>query len=247
MQLILLILLGLLASQSVQSFVAVPHEINTLFPSQFRTHHMFKITLYDRRDDDEASNNNIVVEAIDGAVSLASKPTPGLPDLALGFPIVLLLQFALVPVPQALLSIVLFAALRTSARSLIILEETSDKDVYGISVKEEGDDNNEEEESILNIQIDFVSIILSIFSAGLLTPQGAADANGSDALMMDLPNVLFAICLLGLTAVLLGTGVDQVQENEQLSKDDKLLNTWDQRFRKQQKAQRKGKTPPGED
>lgn len=228
------LLLSLLTSQTLAFLPARRHKLNvvSVAPSLPPSVSQYRAILRDRRDEDEtASSNNVVTEAIDRAVSLVSKPTPGLPNLALGFPIVLLLESILVPLTQVVISAILFAALRTSARRLILFEETSNIDVYGIAAKE--DDNDEDdEEAILNIQIDAVTLILAIFSAGLLTPN---TTDGGDGLL-NLPNVVVALALLGLSAILFGSGVSEVEDTEQLSEDDKLLNRWDQRFRKQQKS-----------
>lgn len=171
--------------------------------------------LFSRQDDrDPLESKNLVVEIIDRAIDGFTKPaTPFSRDLALGFTLVLILQFLFVPSSQALLTVFLFGILRLAGSKIIRLEETSSEDLFGIT------DAEEEDLVAAMLPIDATALCLSIFSAALL------DTSVNTA-------TIFAFGLAFLVTLVLSLGVREVDSNEQLTKDDKLLNQWDERYRK---------------
>ena len=70
------------------------------------------------------------------------------------------------------------------------------------------------------VQVDAVCYILAGFSAGIFAP------NDWDSSM-----VLLGVPVLGtVVALLLGPTVQDITQEEQLTKDEKLMNRWDQKI-----------------
>lgn len=163
---------------------------------------------------DELESDNVVVQIIDRVVDGFTKQAiPLIPDLALGFPLALMIQFLFVPLSQALLTVFLFGILRTAGNKIIRFEETSSEDLYGVT------DPDEDQISAM-LPIDATALCLSFFSATLL------DTSVNSA------TLLFFFGLAFLVTAVFAQGVREVETTEQLTKDDKLLNRWDERFRK---------------
>jgi len=186
-----------------------------------------------RNDDDDGTagdkNNPLgLIDVVDRAGAILAQPLPII-QVAAGWIVVLLVQAVIAGVVPAIVATIFFGALRTVGRSVIVFEETIEEDVYGIEGEKSAEE--QEKEETLQFQIDGTSLVLSIFSAQLLVPD---DWTTSSA------EVLPILALLILVAVVVSEGVQQIEQEEQLSKDDKLLNRWDEKYRQQQtKAKRR--------
>lgn len=224
-------------AQTIQLRISAP-AITTIVQSRSRR---------DDDDDDDAKSRAPVTDlgavgVIDRVMDFVSRPTPIqgevglLPDLALGFFLVLLLLPLVVPPPQALLTVALFVALRTAAVKLIVFEETSDEDPYGVVAPTPPELSDEDDSSTLS-QIDAASLVLSIFAAGLLAPDATTSndysKNDFTVWISALPVVAAAVAGVVAWSSFLGV-VEEVASEEQLSLQDKLLNKWDQTFQQQQ-------------
>ena len=190
-----------------------------------------------RRDDDNDDPPFSLIDVVDrvGGALAQPLPVPGLQPVALGFVLVLLIQAVVAGWVPALVSAALFGTLRTLSRSLILFEETIDEDVYGIAAETEttaGQDDNpkKDEEDALAFQIDAVTLVLSVFVAQVLVPD---DLSSKGTVVTAVP----VLALLALVATLLANAVQQVEREEQLTKDDKILNRWDEKYNMQQKEQ----------
>jgi cytochrome c-type biogenesis protein CcmH/NrfF len=155
------------------------------------------------------------------------RPLPGgALNLAPIFPLTLVLLTALVPLQQSLCTALLFALLRTAASQLIPFAEfeTNTVDDYDYEPNEIWND-----ETILQLQIDAFTFILSFVSAALLVP-AYLDFDTTDVFWTG-PTV---IVLMAVVAVIgwmqVQNVVQQVVAEEQLSDADKQLNTWDRKF-----------------
>jgi hypothetical protein len=208
-------------AQSVILFVALPsaqrcHGIDScgpLCPGDRDVDEKTCGPLFSRgsRDPDEFESDNVIVQIIDRVADAFTTPAvPLFPDLAFGFPLVLMIQFLFVPLSQAILTVFLFGILRTAGSKIVRFEETSSEDLYGIT------DPNEDQISAM-LPIDATALFLSFFSAILL------DTSVNSA-------TLFLFGLVFLVALVFAQGVREVEMTEQLTKDDKLLNRWDERF-----------------
>jgi len=180
-----------------------------------------------RNDDDDGTagdkNNPLsLIDVVDRAGAILAQPLPII-QVAAGWIVVLLVQAVIAGVVPAIVATIFFGALRTVGRSVIVFEETIEEDVYGIEGEKSAEE--QEKEETLQFQIDGTSLVLSIFSAQLLVPD---DWTTSSA------EVLPILALLILVAVVVSEGVQQIEQEEQLSKDDKLLNRWDEKYRQQQ-------------
>lgn len=196
--------------------------------------------LQDRREKEEETERNFgVLVSLDRTDELVSQPEPDVPGRALIFPpLTLLALMALFPLFQVILTVILFAALRTAAFKLIVFEETADEDSFGVALididsKLTAEEDEEESWPPLSLQIDAATLILSVFAAGLLTPD-KIDTNLENSWTI-LPVVALAGAALLLSRLFNGA-VAQVLSEEKLTLQDKLLNRWDQRLQQQTKA-----------
>ena len=184
-------------------------------------------------DDNDRSTSKTsfsVIDVLDRVGTTLSQPLPLL-RVAAVWVVILLLLAAVAGVIPALVATMLFVTLRVLGQRLIFLEETLIEDEFGIARAPDNDDEKvkQDEETALGFQIDFVTLALSILAAQLLVPDNGIRATDVTTTLLPL------LFLAGLVAVVLVTSVDQIAQEEQLTKDEKLLNQWDKNFR-QQKA-----------
>lgn len=202
---------------------------------------------------DEDQKNAVVLDLLPGATS-NSKNTPRKNSLvAVIFPfMVIAITVIFLPHLQALLTIILFVALRSVAFPLIVCEEFSEDFLTTISPdataensqdfrldSDESDNETCEDDSIvlLPLQIDATLIVLSYLSSSLLLPP---DSNNNSLDWLD-DNLWPVVALLGVGGagwvIFQQSVVDPVVSEEQLSYQDKLMNTWDRAFRKEQERE----------
>ena len=168
---------------------------------------------YDDDDDATASDQqpSLVLRLLQPAALLGDKGP------AVLFLPLLLGPFLLLPPPTAVLLVLLFGALRTLAVQLVLFPTTLDEDVYGIDTT--GEEETEARRMEV-VQVDAVCYILAGFSAGIFAP------NDWDSSM-----VLLGVPVLGtVAALLLGPTVQDITQEEQLTKEEKLMNRWDQKI-----------------
>jgi hypothetical protein len=171
-------------------------------------------------------------------VATLFRPLPAVAlHLALIFPLALAFMTVLVPL-QALCTALLFALLRTAASQLIPFAE--------FEKPNNTDDDSEEiwnDDTILQLQIDGTTFILSFVSAALLVPadldfdDAASQFTTGPALILVLMAVVAAVAVAVVGWMQVQTVVQQVVKEEQLSDADKQLNTWDRKFRQSRSDQ----------
>lgn len=165
-----------------------------------------RLQLYpdNNNDDNEAppSSSAVVSQLIDQAGSLlVTIPT-------------LLALSAFVDYYQWLATSVIFLALRFLAFSIVLFEETLEEDEYGI--RPPNNDEQRELQLIRSLTIDAACLIL----AGLA---GYFFDNG--------PRLLAVSGMAVAVLLFLKQDLADIKEQEQLTKDDKLLNRFDQKLR----------------
>ena len=176
-----------------------------------------------RRDKASTSSPFWMIDVLDRVGTTLLQPLPVI-NVAIGWVMVLFLQAAVSGTIQALVAALVFGTLRVLAQRLIFFEETLNEDEIGIPIAP-GLLPDEQDEKELQFRIDAAMLFLSILAAQLLVPEGWADVTTTG---------VFIVALFGLVAVVLTTSVEQIDQEEQLSKDEKLLNQWDKRYRQQQ-------------
>ena len=183
----------------------------------------------DSEDLTSGSSSFSAIDAVDRLGSILAQPLP-LVQVAAGWVLVLLTQAAIAGVVPAIVAAVLFGTLRAVAQNLVVFEETLDEDVYGITAGAAGKtvDEQEEEEQTLQLQIDGATMVLSIFTAQLLVPDEWISVSTAATTVFPI------LALLALVALLLKNAVGEIAQEEELTKDDKLLNQWDKKYRQQQ-------------
>jgi hypothetical protein len=147
-------------------------------------------------------------------------PTPGIPDsLALVVPLVAVLYAIIVDPSVAFMTTILFALLRTVAIRLVLFPQLPDTaDVIPATLSEQTDQEEEDERNrIERLQLD-------VFCAGI----------AATTVLIIGPDFYAVVIVASIaTIVLLLATVKDIVDEEQLNQDDKLLNRWDKRFRKQ--------------
>jgi hypothetical protein len=189
-------------------------------------------------DDDNDNDASSTVDGVNGAIDLLLTPLPGCANLAAGFTLVILIETLFASsLSNAVLTGVLFFGLRIVAQKLIVFEETIDEDVYGIPA-----DNKEKDDAVrtLILQIDAVVFVLSFFVSSLLSASnneyGASVGVGVAVLPEKTPLVVcIALLAVGVVTLVVAANTESISREEQLSKDDKLLNRWDEKFRDESK------------
>jgi hypothetical protein len=164
---------------------------------------------YERKNND--SNNedeNVVISIVDRFASILAKPTPGIPDLALGYPLTLLGAAAIVPATTSVLLAAFFGVFSFVGRRFVL---------------DDLDDDGEEEEDRPNI--DFLALGAAVASAGILSPGDNLDVGDFPPL-----GVLIAAVALGAVAMALPSDARLTAEE---SPDQSIMNLWDEQLEKE--------------
>jgi len=124
------------------------------------------------KDDRKGGNDEEDISSIviDNIYNLISAPTPGLENLALGFPLLLASAFIFLPGVQSLALIVFFASFSYLGRVIMVVDDDDEND--------DGDDYDEfvssthdrEEDSKIIFGTDTVSLLAAVASTALLIP-----------------------------------------------------------------------------
>lgn len=147
---------------------------------------------------------------------LLRSPFPSFPAPIFLFAV--LITYLLVSsIPQATLTVVLFASFRTLAVPLIVFPTTLREDVYGLPENVPEEDIEDREEDLQILQVDSACYGMAVLVAGILVPDGWW-------------NVAIWSVLSFLLTVAARPLLRDITEEEQLDKDDKLLNRWDEKF-----------------
>ena len=175
--------------------------------------------IFNGNDDDYDFDKNIVARSIDQIGQIISKPIPGIvPDFAIGYPIVLLLATAWLPITTSVILILFFSLFSYAGRLLIKVDELAADD---------GDETN----------TDLLALGGAIASAGLLSPiEGASD------LSLAIPNALATSLLISTVGI--GTllwilnwntdnekiDIDESSSTSNLSPEQELMELWDKKM-----------------
>jgi hypothetical protein len=147
-------------------------------------------------------------------------PTPGIPDsLALVLPLSAILYAVIMDPSAAFATTILFALLRTAAIRLVLFPTLpDDTDAIPVTLSEQTEQEDlDERNRIERLQLD-------VFCAGIAA---------ATALLVG-PDFYQAVIVASIAAgALLLTTVKDIVDEEQLNRDDKLLNRWDKRIRTQ--------------
>lgn len=120
--------------------------------------------------------------------------------------------WAFLDLAQSLLAITTLGVLRFGALQVIQFEETLEEDVYGIP--EPPSAPKQQNKALQVLQIDLVCLAIA---SGI-------------TLLVDDSEVGYVLAALAGLVLFLRSSVEEIQEEEQLTKDDKLLNRWDEKL-----------------
>jgi len=196
----------------------------------------------DREDEDLPS---AVVRGIDGFLGFASRPTPGIPSLALGIPLSLLVTVAFVPAFQGFLTVLLFAAFAGFGRAVVLAGDDDD-----------GDDEEQSTVAGETLKVDLLSLPAAIVSAALLAPPASgtsvvpslplSESSSSAGLLVAGPLLLLGLAVVAVrnqpSSALRLPDDDESGNSEDDDEDDtdrRLLDLWDQQYRKNESSSSK--------
>jgi len=201
-------------------------------------------------NDDSTFNNNppLLNVLLDWTLDVFSRPSPGLNDLAVGYPLVLLGTFFFAPAIQGFLTTFLFAFFVWLGRRVILDDDVSDEEygTFNAGIPENDEDLDgplEDASSAISsvVALNFFALGAAFATAGLLSPvqQETTDTEALSSNIILLPAAGAAIALI---AVLTTTGPQRKGKVAYGSNDDsirtserRLLEQWDKRFLQQQK------------
>lgn len=167
-------------------------------PSPYR--HQATSLYFSENDNDDT---NPVLTAIDAALELLSRPTPGFPDLVVGVPLALVVVALTASLLQGLVTAALFIGLATLGRQVIV-----DRDET-----EEGTDDAAD-----SLKIDLFALSAAVLVGAILVPS-------SSGLIEWVPAITGLGLAVGAVLALTKPSLD-----EDRSTDDRLMDLWDQEF-----------------
>jgi hypothetical protein len=186
------------------------------------------------QQEEQPKSSELPIEsAIDQVIEIVSSPTPFLPAIALGYPVILAILALFLPFSTWLLSCGLFAGFT----------------FLGSQVLQEGDDSGGNETTSNNV-LSLVSLAGALASAGLASPEGlTVRGYGGGQILVQ----AMVVAVIGLSvASVLGagrteeaTGLDNDDPNltEATSFDEELLKQWDKKFAKEDASGKDEQTP----
>lgn len=166
-----------------------------------------------RSDPEQDDDSPVLVQAVDTIVSLASGPTPGVPSLALGFPMALLLVTWTQSWPTALVTTILFSLLAWFGRSVVLDE----------------DDSPDSSPSSSFLLLDGITFLVALIASNVFVPSlGSSVDSGVIAGV--------SLAILAVVQVLR----DPIPKD---SPQERLMDQWDDRFRGSKVNGQKKKKP----
>jgi hypothetical protein len=179
---------------------------------------------YERKNNED-EDVDVVITVVDRFASILAKPTPGIPDLALGYPLTLLGAAAILPTTTSVLLALFFGFFSYFGRRFIA-DDVDDEE-------EEGEDRPNydfffEEED--RPKIDFLALGAAVASAGILSTGDNVDVGRFPTL-----GVLVAALALGAVAIALPSDAHGTREE---SPDQSMMNLWDEQLEKENKKKK---------
>jgi len=177
--------------------------------------------------DDDDDDNPLLITIIDNISSVLSKPTPGFSDLALGYPLTLLLVAILVPPLQAVLTVILFAGFAFLSRQLTATDAEDDNPIEAV----QANGNEEEEQESSSGSMDLFALGAAVGAARLLVPEDTSNFSFDSVV---------AIGGLLLTGAILFWGLQDLNKDGP-TVDQKLMYWWDQRLDREERDKKNKK------
>ena len=159
-----------------------------------------------KNNDTDNEDENVVISIVDRLASILAKPTPGIPDLALGYPLTLLGAAAILPATTSILLAAFFGFFSYVGRRFVL------------------DDVDDEEEEEAQPNVYFLALGAAVASAGILSP-------GDNVEVGDFPPLGVLVAAVALGAVAMALPSDATGEKE--SPDQSIMDLWDNQFEKE--------------
>ena len=173
-------------------------------------------------DDSDNDPLNPVFSALDAVGNVASQPTPGIDDMALGFPILV-----------GLIAVINAASSSSPIYAILLVALFGGFAVLGRAVVGDEDDDDDDEEN-LAVKLDGLALVGALLSTGILAP--ASSNETGTGIATAIPLVIVAV---GLTTTIVSQAKqhssDSIDNNPKLEEppDKTLLDLWDDEFKKQ--------------
>lgn len=152
----------------------------------------------------------MVISIVDFFASIITKPTPGIPDLALGYPLTLLGSAAILPTTTSVLLAAFFGFFSYVGRRFVL----------------DNVDDDDEEEDLPNIY--FLALGAAVASAGILSPGDNVDVG-------DFPPLGVLVAAVALGAVAMALPSDAHVTGEESFPDQSMMDLWDEQLEKENK------------
>ena len=166
---------------------------------------------YERKNNDQSENENVVISIVDRVASILVKPTPGIPDLALGYPLTLLGAAAILPAATSILLAAFFGLFSFVGRRFVL---------------DDIDDDDDDEEDRSNVYL--LALGAAVASAGILSP-------GDNVDVVDIPPLGVLVAAVALGAVAMALPSDAIEEE---SPDQSIMDLWDDQLEKENRKKK---------
>jgi hypothetical protein len=190
-----------------------PHVSVCQRTNSFRISEKSKMLMARRNRD---YDDDLLTSAVHKIVTSINQPTPGVKNLALGYPLLLAGGFIALPLPIAFLQSLFFVAWAYLGR--LLLDEESSMDQDDLDAIDE-----------FNISTDFVAFGFAVVCSALLAPDNWLFTNSVDS-NSNVISLISGFLFVGVIVSLV-LGPDSVKL-EQLSAEEELMDIWDRQYEK---------------
>mmetsp|Transcript_29976 Transcript_29976/g.71983 ORF Transcript_29976/g.71983 Transcript_29976/m.71983 type:complete len:250 (+) Transcript_29976:40-789(+) len=203
------------------------HRASSYSYSSHQHQHRLKPLKLKNNESDDTEYTEYTTSIEERVSGLFTTPTPGIvPDLALGYPLLLTTAFLFLPIPSAALLLGFFAVFSLAGRKLILedyLEEQNEETKLNNVVDE--DDFWEKPPT------DLLALGSSILCTALFAPD---TGNNNELLRLDeFPSTGAILAMVAIISIFLVLGTNGEQTTETTSPQQQLMQLWDDQLAEQ--------------
>ncbi|CAJ1957148.1 unnamed protein product [Cylindrotheca closterium] len=198
------------------------HHRPTSSGTSNRHHHRLKPLRLKKNNNNEPNDTDSVTSIVERVSSLLAAPTPGIvPNLALGYPLLLATTFLFFPIPSAALLLGFFTVFSLAGRKLIQEDYLEEKKEEALLTDIDNDDDFFDKP-----RTDLLALGSAILCTALFDPD-TGNNNGRLLRLDEFPSTGTILVLLAIFSTILVLGANSEQTTETVSPQQKLMQLWD--------------------